>query len=128
MESFFISVSYLILDSIWIYLMTPLLYSKVFSKIQKYPMKANIRYAIFAYIVLLIVIFKICVPLSETYKERPWLAFALVGFCIYSIFNLTNGTIFKDYSLQMTIVDSIWGCFVFGIIGILYTKHIFLLK
>ena len=76
--------------------MTPMLYNKVFSTIQKSPMKANMYYAVLAYIILLIVIYSICIPLSKTYKKHKWFAFTIVGFSIYSVYNLTNAFP-KDY-------------------------------
>lgn len=100
--------------------MTPMLYQNVFDKIQKSPMKANMYYAVLAYIVLLLVIFKICIPLSKTYKKHKWFAFTLVGFSIYSIYNLTNAVTFNDYPIKMIIIDSIWGSSVFTLLGVVY--------
>jgi uncharacterized membrane protein len=34
---------------------------------------------------------------------------ALHGFIIYGIFNATNITIFKNYSKQMALLDTLWG-------------------
>ena len=116
----YIAIIYLIIDILWIYLMTPMLYNKVFSTIQKSPMKANMYYAVLAYIILLIVIYSICIPLSETYKKHKWFAFTIVGFSIYSIYNLTNAVTFENYPMKMIIIDSLWGSCVFTFLGIMY--------
>jgi uncharacterized membrane protein len=116
----YIAIIYLIIDILWIYLMTPMLYNKVFSTIQKSPMKANMYYAVLAYIILLIVIYLICIPLSETYKKHKWFAFTIVGFSIYSIYNLTNAVTFENYPMKMIIIDSLWGSCVFTFLGVLY--------
>lgn len=100
--------------------MTPMLYQNVFDKIQKSPMKANMYYAVLAYIILLLVISKICIPLSTTYKKHKWFAFTIVGFSIYSIYNLTNAVTFNDYPVKMIMIDSIWGSCVFTLLGVMY--------
>ena len=100
--------------------MTPILYKDVFDKIQKTPMKANMYYVVLAYIILLLVISKICIPLSKTYKKHKWFAFTLVGFSIYSIYNLTNAVTFTDYPIKMIMIDSMWGSCVFTLLGVLY--------
>jgi len=115
-----VAITYLIVDILWIYLMTPVLYKDVFTKIQKSPLKANINYAILAYMIILFVLFKICIPVCETYKKHKWVAFTIVGFSIYSIYNLTNAVTFKDYPMKMIVIDSIWGSFVFSLLGVLY--------
>ena len=116
----YIAIIYLIIDIIWIYFMTPILYKNVFEKIQKSSMNANMYYGVIAYIILLIVIYSICIPLSETYKKHKWFAFTIVGFSIYSIYNLTNAVTFENYPMKMIIIDSLWGSCVFTFLGVLY--------
>lgn len=113
-----LSIIYLLLDIIWISSMTPLLYRGVFEGIQKSKLTFNIWYAIFAYITLLGVLYWICRPLSKQYK-RKWFAYTIVGFAMYSIYNFTNGAVFKDYSYKMVIADTLWGTSVFTILGLL---------
>ena len=108
------------IDILWIYLMTPILYGNVFQKIQKSPMQANMYYAVLAYIILMLVILKICIPLSETYKKHKWFAFTIIGFSIYSIYNLTNAVTFNDYPIKMIVIDSVWGSCVFTLLGVVY--------
>lgn len=58
-----------------------------------------------------------------TMKERGYVhsgwAFvfgALMGFFVYSVFNLTNLAIFKKYSWQVGLMDTLWGTFLFGMV------------
>lgn len=117
-----LSLVYLLLDIIWISSMTPLLYKGVFESIQKTELNFNIVYAIFAYITLLGVIYWICRPLSKQYKQK-WVAYSLVGFAIYSIYNFTNGAVFNKYSYKMVIADTLWGTIVFTVLGLLDTRY-----
>jgi uncharacterized membrane protein len=39
---------------------------------------------------------------------------AILGFFIYSVYELTNYAIFKDWSLSMVFLDILWGTFLFG--------------
>ena len=119
-----IAILYLVVDLLWIYVMSPMLYMKALSKIQKSTIKFNKMYAILAYILLLVTIFKICIPLSKTYTKRKWLAFTIVGVSIYGIYNLTNAAVFSDYSAKMIIIDTLWGGVVFSMIGLLHNKII----
>ena len=117
-----LSIIYLLLDILWISSMTPLLYRGVFETIQKSTLTFNPWYAIFAYITLLGVIYWICRPLSKQYK-RKWVAYSIVGFALYSIYNFTNGAVFKEYSYNMVIADTMWGTTVFTILGLLDTTY-----
>jgi uncharacterized membrane protein len=124
MNNITLCVVYLILDIIWIFSITPIIYKKVIEDIQGTKLKPKLIYAILCYFVLLLAIFKICIPLSKSYsKNYKWLAFSIVGFVIYSTFNLTNASIFTNYSYKMVCIDSIWGAVVFGIIGFLYNYY-----
>ena len=39
---------------------------------------------------------------------------AALGFFVYSVYELTNYAIFKDWSLSMVFLDIFWGTFLFG--------------
>lgn len=112
------SIIYLILDIIWISLMTPILYKPMFEKIQKSALQPNMIYAVIAYLILVFTIITICEPLSKQYKHK-YIAYGLVGFVIYSIYNLTNAVVFSNYSLKTIIIDTLWGTAVFSSIGLL---------
>ena len=112
---------YMFMEYLWISTMTPLFYQIVFSDIQKSPMKPNMMYAILAYVLIIMTIMYICVPLSTTYKHT-WLAFGMVGLCVYGIYNTTNAAVFKNYPLDMVLIDTMWGFVCFSILGIMYTK------
>ena len=122
MNFIYLALIYLVFDIIWINLMTPILYRKVFENIQKSEMIPNLVYAVCCYCVLLVCLYFICIPLSTTYQKKyKWIAYALVGFALYSVFNLTNAAVLSEYPLKMIIIDTVWGTTVFSILGLLNT-------
>ena len=121
MKFIYIAIAYLTLDILWITSMTPILYKTAFEKIQKTVLQLNILYAFLAYFVLLGVIYFICRPLSQCklYASMPWLAYAIVGFSIYAVFNLTNAAVFTNYPKNMILIDTLWGTGIFALLGVM---------
>jgi uncharacterized membrane protein len=35
------------------------------------------------------------------------------GFCLYGVYDLTCGAIFKNWNLQLALIDMMWGGFVY---------------
>lgn len=119
MNFLYLALIYLLLDFLWIGSMTPLLYRQVFETIQGSPLRFKIQYAVLAYVVLVGVLYYVCRPLSRShkYKSTPWLAYALVGFALYSVYNLTNAAVLTKYSTRMIMVDTVWGTSAFALLG-----------
>ena len=121
----FFSILYLCVDILWISLMSNLFYKKQLEKIQHQELIFKYTPAILAYLTLLITMFYICVPLSKYYKGyHPSLIFGLVGFCIYGVYNFTNGAIFINYNWKFITIDMLWGMLSFALFGYLY-KYFF---
>lgn len=126
------AILYLLVDVIWITGMSKVFYRHKIAKVQRAPLTFKLIPAVLAYVTLLITMFFVCIPLSEHYKKKtarlpwnfrlePWTVFGLVGFCIYGVYNFTNGAIFKDYDSSFMLVDTIWGCVSFSIFGYIYS-------
>lgn len=49
--------------------------------------------------------------LTKTTKEA-----VVLGFVIYSIYNLTNYYIFTNWNINVAIPDTMWGTFLFGLV------------
>jgi uncharacterized membrane protein len=126
---FILPLVYLLVDVLWIHLMTPVLYAPLVKKIQSSPLIPRMGYAIGAYIFLVMALLCICLPLKSYYKNRTGLrlsepmaifwSYGITGFLIYAIYNFTNAAIFKDYFNHVVLIDSIWGLLVFSFIGII---------
>ena len=115
------SILYLCVDLIWISIMSKLFYTQKLEKIQKQTLTFKYAPAVLAYITLLIIMFYICVPLSTYYKQHhPSLVFGLVGFCVYGVYNFTNGAIFTNYDSLFILIDTLWGVTSFALFGLIY--------
>lgn len=103
MEKYLIGlIIYLILDILWIYFNIKM-YSKNVENIQKSKFKLNTYAAIIAYLIIsLYLIFLI-------YNKFSLINCVLISFFLYSIYNLTNLSTFKNYSVKVAIIDTIWG-------------------
>ena len=106
MEKYLIGlIIYLILDLLWIYFNIKM-YSKNVENIQKSKFKLNTYAVIFAYFIIsLYLIFLI-------YNKFSLINCVLISFFIYAIYNLTNLATFKNYSVKVAIIDTIWGSVV----------------
>jgi len=124
-----ISSILLFLDFIWIYSNFNL-YSINTEKIQKFPLILNYKYALLAYLVVIFSIIHITIPLTivnldtkDTIIEKLLKSLIYggsVGFVIYSIYNLTSISIYKNYSVKVLILDTLWGTFLYTIITFIY--------
>jgi len=116
------SMLYLFVDLIWVSIMYKVFYKEQLEKIQKQSLTFKYVPAILAYITLLIIMFYICIPLSKYYKQyHPSLVFGLVGFCVYGVYNFTNGAIFADYDYRFITIDTLWGLCSFTLFGLFYS-------
>jgi uncharacterized membrane protein len=98
-------ISLIIFDYIWFSFSS----KTVYKSITKKPI--NIYAALLVY---LVICSAIGVQLPKSYKEA--LVYGLlVGFAIYSVFNLTNYAIFNNWSLSTTVIDTIMGMINCGI-------------
>lgn len=92
-------ISLIVFDLIWFSFTT----NKLYNMTTRNPI--NIYSAI---IVWLILCSALTVQLPKSYNEALVYGI-LVGFSIYGVFNFTNYSIFKEWSLTTAIMDTIWG-------------------
>jgi uncharacterized membrane protein len=110
----FIIVLLILLTLDFIYLNLKIIdYNSVVVKIQKSSIAGfNKPLGLLAYLFM-----TIAVLYSKNYKES-----ALFGLVIYSIFNLTNYSLFNDWDGKTAIVDTTWGTILFSITGFISMK------
>ena len=113
----FIIILFIIFDLVFINFFVGHKWKDTITKIQN-KNKPEIRplYAIFSYIMLIIglILFVYLPNKDRECTELYYIAFAW-GFLVYSIFDLTNLALFKDYPLQLAMIDMFWGGFVSAI-------------
>ncbi len=122
-----IALIYLLLDVSWLYTTSSILYMHVFTRIQKSTVVPKVIPAIVAYILLICALWFMCIPLYKFHEstikgdvKRVLLSFGLTGFVIYGIYNATNAAIFTDYPNMLMVYDTLWGGFIFTIMGLMY--------
>jgi uncharacterized membrane protein len=104
----------LVLDLSWIALMKKK-YGNWISSVQKKEMVVKMSAAIIAYALMCVVVVFVLLPLTY-YSYNPFVG-AILGGCIYGIYNATNYATLSNYSLTMAIVDTIWGIVLFTILS-----------
>lgn len=125
MKNFFnFAALYLLMDVTWISIMSKHFYRNRFERIQQRPLAFKMVPAVLAYLTLLLTLFFVCMPLSEHYKQQydPWFVFAVVGFCVYGIYNFTNGAVLTDYDHELMLVDILWGITSFALMGLVFKR------
>jgi len=107
----------LFLDYFYFYVMSNYFF-KIFSKIQKNNIELNYSSMILTYIILIFGFYYFLIKDQE--KNENYAKAFFLGFFAYSIFNLTNKTIFKNYTWNVVLIDSFWGGILFLLIMIFH--------
>jgi uncharacterized membrane protein len=105
-------------------------YSMMISNIQNAPFQINAISAMLSYVVLIITLVFVVFPYATKTinSDRSFTSLVkasfftgfLIGFAIYGVFNTTNVAIFKDYSIALALLDTLWGSTLFFIVTLLY--------
>ena len=99
------------------------LYSKLINKIQKSPMSLRMYSVIIVYILIFLmwIIFIYNKKDQHTLKENILRSF-LLGLLTYGIYEGTNRAIFSKWSLDVMLIDSLWGGILFSLVYIISKK------
>jgi uncharacterized membrane protein len=60
------------------------------------------------------------------YKKQSYKTAFLLGFCVYAVYEFTNYSLFKNWSLFTVIIDTLWGGILFGLTTLITSKIIHL--
>ena len=113
-------LSFLVLDSFYLGYMSDY-YQKIIRDIQKSNMKLKLMPTIGAYIVILFSWYYFIYKNIKTQtKIKNCIDSAILGFCMYSLFDLTNHAIFENWDIKTVIIDSLWGMILYTIPTIIY--------
>ena len=103
------------IDSVYLKAVVPE-FSKMITKIQGSPIKTNINAAIVVYIAMICVWYVfIWSEMKNKGLKQSVIRAGILGVCTYAIFDFTNMAIFKDYRLDLSIMDSVWGGVLFAL-------------
>jgi uncharacterized membrane protein len=120
----------LVLDVLWIYLNYKM-YSKNIRNVQKTDLVLNYTYAFIAYLLVVFASLYIAIPFTKYHLNKndsitdklykSLIYGGSIGLAVYGIYNFTNLSIFKEYSLNLAIIDSIWGVVLNTFVVFVYT-------
>ena len=110
------TVLFILIDSIYLKLVSPL-FNKLINNIQGSDIKLRLDGALYAYI---------CIVLVFNYfilhKNGTLLDAFLLGLLTYGIYEGTNRAIFSKWSLDVMLIDSLWGGILFSLVYIISKK------
>jgi len=127
LKYFILSLIVLSLDISWISLNYSK-YNDTVKAIQGSPISLNPLAGILCYVVILISVLFYALPYIEyqitVKKYEKWQACLIfgggLGFIIMAIYNLTTLSILKNHNWTITIIDCIWGTFLYTVSTVIY--------
>jgi uncharacterized membrane protein len=123
-----IVVLLIVIDFIWIGIINSQNYKKVIKAVQKSDLKARMLPGLVVYIALAFIILYWVVPTVKVSRNQKTLfmnAFTngfLLGALVYAVFDFTNMAIFSNWTLTISIIDSLWGGVLTGLITYIIVK------
>ena len=91
-------------------------FSKMVNKIQGSPITTNMQAAAVVYVAMVVgwYVF-IWSEMKNKGLKQSVIRAGILGVCTYAIFDFTNMAIFKNYRLDLSIMDSVWGGILFAL-------------
>jgi len=127
-----VSVVYLVLDVIWIFLNIREQNENIIRIQGKHTeiTYKRVVYIIICYILILLSLLHIAIPLtlnnisnSDDLQMKAYKSIIYggsVGFCIYGIYNLISLIIYEKFEITLALYDTAWGWFIYSFITLLY--------
>lgn len=122
----------LIIDCIWLYT-NKNNYNNLVKKIQGFDIQLNLIGTFLSYLCVIAGLFIFSIPMikyeyakekkEENHKSLLLLSIkygGLMGLIIYGVINATNIAIFKNYNINIAIMDTIWGFVLYSFSAYLF--------
>tara|TARA_E500000178_G_C16970585_1_gene730742 strand:- start:184 stop:582 length:399 start_codon:yes stop_codon:yes gene_type:complete len=106
-------ILFIIIDSIYLSLFNPM-FNNVIKNIQGNNIKLKLDGAIYAYICIVLIFNYFII-----YKKGKLLDAFMLGFLTYGIFEGTNRAIFSNWTINVMLIDSLWGGILFSLVFII---------
>jgi uncharacterized membrane protein len=103
------AIIFVILDGTYLNLIKGY-FNKQIKSIQGSDIQMNIAATGLVYVVLIYGLNYFIISKNKSAKEA-----ALLGFFVYSVYELTNYALFKNWSILTVIIDTLWGAVLFGL-------------
>jgi len=111
------TITFLILDGIWLGFIANQSYIDAFGPILRMAdgrIQPNLAAAAVVYVALIAGIILLVIPKAGGQLLPAFLWGAFFGFVTYATYDFTNLAVLKDWSLKMSIIDTIWGMVLCG--------------
>lgn len=113
-----LSVIVLLIDIIFLYIIKDLFNKQIIS-IQNSKLELNFIGAALSYIFIILSLYWFII------KDNKKLIDAFIlGLCIYGVYEYTNYALLKNWNFQTTIIDTLWGGFLFTLSTYIYNKSL----
>jgi uncharacterized membrane protein len=103
------AIIFVVLDGIYLNLVKGV-FSKQIKSIQGTDIQINYIYTAITYIFLIFGLNYFIIKKHKSVKEA-----AILGLTIYAVYEFTNLSLFKNWSIFVGIIDTIWGALLFGL-------------
>lgn len=107
----------LLLDMVYLSTIGKIFFSPLIKSLQRTDMKVNYGYAICCYLLMIFGLNYFIISQNKNTFD----AF-LLGIFVYGVFDTTNGAIFKKWNIKASIIDTLWGGFLFATVTYLTKK------
>jgi len=118
------SILLLVLDVIWIRVYMGKQYANQINLIQGSPMRPNILFAVFAYVLMFVGLNMFVLPRIRVGSElldsiRYGFTFGII---LYGVYDFISAAVFKDWDTKLAFIDILWGGFVYFIASYIGSK------
>lgn len=124
-----IAVIILIIDVIWIYSNLGM-YSNNIKAVQKSELQIKPYATIMAYILVLFASLYVAIPFTKLHVKKEdsieqklyksLIYGGAAGFAVYGVYNFTSLSIYKEYTLQLALIDTTWGTVLNTLVSFIY--------
>ena len=91
---------------------------KIIMNIQGEPAEINYMYIFLAYVFVTLQIYLFLIV-----NNTPLIYAFLLGFTTYGIYDMTNGSLFKKWDIQLSAIDTIWGGTLYVLVFYLFSFY-----
>ena len=103
------AIIFVVLDGIYLNLVKDV-FNKQIKSIQGTDIQINYIYTAITYIFLIFGLNYFIIQKNRSVKDA-----AILGLTIYAVYEFTNLSLFKNWSLLIAIIDTIWGALLYGL-------------
>ena len=89
---------------------------KFFESVQKTPLQIRLIPAVLVYILILASVYYFAVHDSNSIWQAATRG-AGIGFSMYGLYDLTNYATLQNYTVYMTVTDTVWGTILCGFVA-----------